>query len=506
MTVGRKVAVASAYAVLQRVLLRGLGLANTLILVRLLAPEDFGIVALAATLHATLDQLGQAGIGMALIRMRDPRAAHYDTAFTLNLVRGGLIAAGLLALADWQAAFMGDARIADVIRVLAVAVALQSLESIRMIDLQRDLHFDRLMRYYVLQKVTAIAIALPFAFVLRNYWALVVALPLNWLVMLPVSYCMAPYRPRLSLAHWREFFDFSKWLFVGNLFQIVESQMFNVIVGRLQGVAAVGLYQVAYQVAALPISEIAAPVRGPHYAGLAQVQNSLAELRRHVLTGLELQWVVILPLSVGIALTAHEITVLFLGQRWLDLVDLMALVALFAVFDAVAPLVFNLLLILNRQPLLLVVWSVLIVLRVGAVIQGVALGGLTGAGVGMLAGAVLSALAWLVLTGRVLRVPLAPLGTLWRGSVAAAAMAAVLLVLLPDPTAWFGGGAVGAVAVLGLKAGLGALVYCGVLLGCWRLAGAPAESAEAHMLRLVRPVLVRLRLLRVAAAPVPPQP
>lgn len=503
MTVGRKVAVASAYAVLQRVLLRGLGLANTLILVRLLAPEDFGIVALAATLHATLEQLSQAGIGMALIRMRDPEQPHYDTAFTLNLVRGGLIAGGLVGFADWQAGFMGDARIADVMRVLAVAVMLQSLESIRMIDLQRNLQFDRLMRYYVLQKVVGIAIALPFAFMLRNYWALVVALPLNWLVMLPVSYRMAPHRPRLSLARWREFFDFSKWLFIGNLFQIVENQMFNVIIGRLQGVAAVGLYQVAYQVAALPISEIAAPIRAPHFAGLAQVQNSLAELRRHVLTGLELQWVVILPLSVGIALTAHEITVLFLGQRWLDLVDLMALVALFAAFDAVAPLVFNLMLILNRQPLLLAVWAVLLALRVGAVLWGVAQAGLTGAALGMLAGAVLSALAWLVITGRLLRTPVAPLRALWRGSAAAAVMAAALLALPLDATAWLASATLGLVVTLLLKAALGALVYGGVLFGCWRLVGAPGESAERHLLRTARPVLVRLGLARPDPAPAP---
>lgn len=501
MTVGRKVAIASAYAVLQRVLLRGLGLASTLILVRLLAPEDFGIVALAATLHATLEQLSQAGVGMALIRMRDPARSHYDTAFTLNLIRGGLIAGGLLGLADWQAGFMGDARIADVMRVLSVAVMLQSLESIRMVDLQRNLQFDRLMRYYVLQKVVGIAIALPAAFMLRNYWALVVALPLNWLVMLPVSYRMAPHRPRLSLAHWREFFDFSKWLFIGNLFQIVENQMFNVIIGRLQGVAAVGLYQVAYQVAALPISEIAAPIRAPHYAGLAQVQNSLTELRRHVLTGLELQWVVILPLSVGIALTAPEITLLFLGERWLGLVELMALVALFAVFDAVAPLVFNLLVILGRQPLLLAVWSVLLALRVGLVLLGVRWGGLTGAGIGMLAGAVLSALAWLVVTGRLLRTPVAPLRALWRGSAAAAAMTAVLLAVPLDIAPLLGGGVPGLAAALLLKAGLGGLVYGAVLLGCWWLVGTPVESAEAHMLRLARPVLARLRLMPAGPPP-----
>jgi hypothetical protein len=198
--------------VLQRIVLRGLGLFSTLLLVRLLSPEDFGVAAVAGAMLTLLEMLTATSFGLALIRMPAPEPRHYDTAFTLTVLRGVLIGGGMIGLADLQAALIGDARVADVMWLIALTALLQSFESIRMIDLQREFRFDRLMAYNVFQKVLGIAITLPLAFWLRNYWALVLAAPIGRLATLPLSYWLAPYRPRLSLAAWREMFNFSKWL------------------------------------------------------------------------------------------------------------------------------------------------------------------------------------------------------------------------------------------------------------------------------------------------------
>lgn len=491
---GRRVAVASFFAVLQRLILRGLGLFSTLILVRLMAPEDFGIVGLASAVHTALETLTGTAFGLALIRMREPTRAHYDTVFTLTVARGVLLAVILVATAGVQADFMGDARIRDVMWVLAAGVISMSLESPRLIDLQRNLQFDRLLSYNVALKVVAIAVSLPLAFWLRNYWALVLAMPIGQLLVLPLSYRLAPYRPRLSLAAWRDLFNFSKWLFLGNIAALIDAQAMVFIIGRTQGVASVGLYQVAYQIAALPISEIAAPIRQTVYAGFARVWHDLTQLRRQFLNGLSMQALVILPLSVGVALTAPEITLLFLGERWLTLAPLMPLVALFALCDGIAHYTSNVFIALNRQALLVAAAFAAVALRVAATAYGAVEHGVIGAAWAMLATGALNALVWQAMARRVMQLPMPDLlGAVWRPCVAAAAMAAVLLAVPAYPSVLFGVLAAWPVATgLLAKVLTGGAVFCTAVLALWKLSGAPSDAAEATLLRGAAAALVRL--------------
>jgi O-antigen/teichoic acid export membrane protein len=496
---GRLIAVGSFFAVLQRIVLRGLGLFSTLLLVRLLSPEDFGVAAVAGAMLTLLEMLTATSFGLALIRMPAPEPRHYDTAFTLTVLRGVLIGGGMIGLADLQAALIGDARVADVMWLIALTALLQSFESIRMIDLQREFRFDRLMAYNVFQKVLGIAITLPLAFWLRNYWALVLAAPIGRLATLPLSYWLAPYRPRLSLAAWREMFNFSKWLLLGNVCSFLDTQSMNWIIGWFEGVAAVGLYQVAYQVAALPISEIAAPIRQPIYAGFARVYHDLAALRRQFMTGLELQWVVVLPMSVGVALTAPELTLLFLGDRWVALVPLMPLVALFALFDGLGQYTHNVFIVLHRQALFVATCFFAVLVRIAATTYGAVHDGLAGAAWAMLATSVLNTVIWQTQASRLMQLSArALLGGLWRSALAVLVMAGAVLaspVGLPDMiglTAW------PVLSGLLLKAVLGASAFAASILLLWRVAGAPPDSAEAIALRALRGFLKRAGLGRRA--------
>jgi O-antigen/teichoic acid export membrane protein len=486
------VARASFMSVLQRFIIKFLGLFNTLILVRLIAPEDFGIVALAAAVQSTLEAITQSGLGMALIRMRTPTRAQYDTAFTLSVLRGTVIAVALVLTSGLQARFMGDARIGPVMYVQAAAVMLSSLESVRMADLHAKLDYDSILRFNVLQKLVGLAIAVPAAFWFRNYWALVISAPLNWLVMIPVSYRMAPYRPRLTLQCWRDFFNFSKWLMVGNLVHVIESNLMTFVVGRLNGITALGLFQVAFQVAALPISEIAAPLRLPAYAAFATMQNDRAAMRRQFLASVGLQVLVILPLSFGIALTAHEVTLLALGARWVDLIPLMQVVALFVLFDAVAPFVFNVFVVLGRQRQMVLTWMATVLLRLIAVTIGAQTLGVLGATYGMLLTAIVCAVLWSMLASRILASGPAAFGAeIWRPLGAGVAMAGVVL-LLPPAVMPLPDGAAGLVLGLVAKASIGAITYAAVTLALWAVAGRPQDAAEPRLFRLVQPSMARL--------------
>jgi O-antigen/teichoic acid export membrane protein len=272
---------------------------------------------------------------------------------------------------------------------------------------------------------------------------------------------------------------------LGNLCTIADGQLMTFIIGRFQGMAAVGLYQVGHQIAALPISEIAAPIRPPLFAGFSRVWEDVAELRRQYMNGLELQWVLLVPLSIGLALTSREVTLLFLGgETWGSLARLMPLIAVFSLFDNFGPYVQMIFIVTNRQRAMVAAYFALILFRLLVTGYAAATHGVEGAAWALLGTAILNSSIWQVMVGPLLALRLpSVLAALWRGTAAAMLMAGVVLLVPEDLGAWAGGGTLAVTLVLLAKSAVGAVTYIGAVVALWMVAGSPQHAAEAHLLR-----------------------
>lgn len=484
---GRSIAIASLYMVATRFVLRGIGLVSTLILVRLLAPDDFGVVGLASAAYFIFDTLTATGFSLALIRMPAPQRVHYDTAWTMSVLRGLVIAVGLVLTAGWQAGLMHDQRIRALMWVLAATALLQSLESVRLIDCQRALRFEVMMRYAVVSKLATFGLVVPLALLLRSYWALTLAgLFGRLLVIIPYSFWLAPYRPHLSLGAWREMFNFSKWLALGNVGVILDLQLMNFVVGRYDGISAVGLYQVVNQVAMLPITEIAAPIRQPAYAGFARIHQDVVQLRGHFVAGLAMQAVLILPLTAGIAIAAPEIVTVFLGQKWATATPLLPAIAVYALFDALGHYIQNVFIALNRQRSYTLTFYGTLLVRLPLTIWAAIHYGVEGAVLAMLATAAANTVLWSLQVRLLLQLSWgAVLAASWRAIAALLALAAAALLArhLPGPAS----------LRLAAEVAAGASGYAGALLLLWLVSGAPETASEAQVLRAVTGTARRLR-------------
>ena len=102
-----------------RVVERVIGFVSTLVLARLLAPQDFGVVAMGTAIQGILSTLTEFGFTKAIIRMQRPQHAHYSTAFTLNAITSALVALALLVAIPLAQIWYDDARVAPVLVTLA---------------------------------------------------------------------------------------------------------------------------------------------------------------------------------------------------------------------------------------------------------------------------------------------------------------------------------------------------------------------------------------------------
>jgi O-antigen/teichoic acid export membrane protein len=494
-----KVARGATLMVLLRLAMRLVSVVSQLVLVRLLSPGDFGLVTGAAAALTILDGLTETSMSMALVQMAAPELVHYQSAWTLVVLRGALLAAGVWASAPVMASFLHDGRVTAIVHVLAIAPLVQGLESAGMVRLQRELQFGRFFYYQLAGKVVGAAIALPLAVLYHNYWALVLGGLASRLVVIPLSYVIAPFRPRLSFRHAPALLHFSKWLLLNNVLTMADNFMMPMTLGRVGTVRDIGLFQVSYDLAALPASEIAAPIRRPMHAGYARLAHDPPRLRAQVLDGLGLVVLLIVPLSVGIAVTAGRSVPVVLGPHWLAATSALALAAIYTLFDAIGHFSGGIYLVLNAQRRYVGIMAGCLALRLALVVPAAVLGGLNAAMAMMALTAVVNAYCWFA----ALR-PLLGLG--WRALadvtgrsfLAAAVMAAA--VMAADQVLPTAKGVVGMIAGLGGLCALGAVVHIGTQAVLWRLAGVPAGPEAVVVFRCGR---WRERLSVTGLAPQP---
>ncbi len=481
---GRRVAIGAAFMVAMRIAFRGIGLVNTLILVRFLTPGDFGIVGFATLAFSLLNQLSDLSSGVALIRLKNPQRAHYDTAWTLGILRALVCAVLFAGSAPLLAAFIHDPRVQTLSYVVVALAILQSFENPGMVDLQRDLRYGRLFWCGVISKLLGTAACIAIAVLARSYWALILGLVGERMAALVLSYIVSRYRPRFALSAWRELLNFSKWMLVINIQNLLDSYSTVFTIGRMNGAVAIGFYQVAYQIAALPVTEIAAPARQPIYAGYARIAGDRALLRRHFLDGFALVFLLVTPASVGIALLAWPMTHLLLGPQWAAAADVVALCAFYALFDSVAHFCTPLFFVLHRERSFVHIFSVVLAFRVPGMIAGAYFYGVEGAVFAMMVTAVLNLILWLWRAAPLIDLTSRQVAhTVWRTVAGTCAMAAVVSFCAAH-WAMPSGEAAGLLRLSGLCV-LGAAVHFGVQFSVWIATGAPA-GAETTIMNMAR--------------------
>jgi O-antigen/teichoic acid export membrane protein len=488
-SLGRRVAKGAVWMVMKRLAFKGIGLISTLILVRLLAPHAFGLAAIASTAYDTLNTVAEFSFGLALVKMKEPTRAHYDSAWTLIVLRGFAIGAVIFVSAPWIADVMREPQLLNITRAMAIYPIVWGFENIGLIDFQRNLRFDRLFFYDVLGKVVGFVVVIPAAVILHNAWAVVLGTIAPRIVQVPASFIMHPYRPRFTLRASKELLNFSKWLFATNILSLTNNYMITILIGRIGGAASVGLFRTAEQIGILPVSEVAAPIRGPMYAGYAKVQHDRERLCRHVVDGLSLTLMIITPLSVGVALTAKLIEQVALGAEWAGAAAFIQVCAFYALFEGIGEFTHNLYVVKDRQRRFVGIMTLTVLIRVVLVVwAGYRYGALAAAAMFALTSFFSSAIWFQQLTVMIHLSMRVTFAAVWRVLVAVAIMSAGVLYLL---AVWpYGDDFVGRVAELLIAVALGGALYIGSLLGLWQISGRPA-GPEDHAMKAIAQLLAR---------------
>ena len=312
------------------VLDRGIQLGKVVILARLLSPADFGLMGIALLTLAVLENFTKLGIDTALIQRVERNVDEYlNTAWTMKLLRGTVLAALAIALAPHAATFFGEPRAEAIIQVIALATVLTGLKNPGVMYLRKDLEFHKQFVLTLSGTGANAVVTLALAVTFRNVWVLVAGYLVGNFVTLVVSYLVHDYRPwpEFDLGHARELFGYGKWLTASAIVLFFINQGDDGFVGWFLGASALGFYQMAYRLSNAPATEVTQVITSVVFPMYSQVQENEPRLRNGFFRTLQISTMIAFPMSTGIILVTPSFVRAFLGEQWVPMILPMQILA-----------------------------------------------------------------------------------------------------------------------------------------------------------------------------------
>jgi lipopolysaccharide exporter len=484
----QKMGSGAAWMVLFKLGERSLGLVSILILVRLLSPHDFGFVAMALSFIGMAELLTRFGFDVALIQDQAATDRHYHTAWTCNVLIGLFIFLLMLVAAAPITAFYAEPALFWVVCWLALAPLISGCENIGVVAFRKELRFRSEFAYQMSVKLAGFVVMVPLAFWLRSYWALVAGILASRLAGTAISYFAHPFRPRFSIAGAGVLFSFSKWLLLSNALAFLKVRSTDFVIGRSQGAETLGVYNVAYELANLPTSELGAPINRALLPGFSQIAQDPAQLHSAYVNAMGILVLFAVPAAAGIFAVSEYLVPVVLGPKWLAAVPLMQILALFGAIELFHSSMCTVLIGTGHPTAVVKGNVVFVVLLVILLIPLAERFGASGAAVAVVGASILSTPAYLMAIRVHLGIaPTAFARAITRPLIASIAMLAILRAIMPayspsmatSEAAWL---LVGGVA-------LGACLYALAMALLWLAAGRP-QSVERLVFERASAMLV----------------
>lgn len=304
-----------------------LGIIRIAILSRLLLPEHFGVVGIAALSISLVETFTQSGLATALIKKEGDVRSYFNTLWTVSLIRSAFIFGVLFFAAPAVASFFVVPDAKDIIRVFGISVLIAGCRNPAVIYFQKELQFSKQYLYEFTVTLVNLLVSAAAALMLRNAWALVFGGMAGAMARWTMSYWLEPYRPRLQIdkEKFLELFDFGKWIYGTGILYFLINQGDDLFLGKAYGVAALGLYQMAFTISQLVTTELSQVVSHVTFPALSKIQLERERLANAYAKVLRLVAFLAFPLAGLIFVLADELTLVVLSDRWLPIVPMLEL-------------------------------------------------------------------------------------------------------------------------------------------------------------------------------------
>ena len=297
---------------------QGIQFVFSILIARLLVPEDYGVIAMLNIFLAVSQTFIDSGFGTALIRKIDRTETDFSTVFYFNIAVAVFFYLGLFFAAPAIANFYNTPLLVPVTRVTAINLVIGSLSGIHNAKLSIEIDFKSRAKVSVVSAVLTGAVGLWMAYSGYGVWALVVQTVFAGIIRTIMLWIIVKWYPKLvfSWKSFKEMFSFGSKLLVSGLLDTIYNNIYPLVIGKVFSPTTLGVYSKANSLAQFPSSNITSVLHSVTFPVLSTIQNEEDRLAAAYKRFLRIAAFVVFPLMMGLSAVADPFIRLALTDKW----------------------------------------------------------------------------------------------------------------------------------------------------------------------------------------------
>jgi|SRR5882762_4269024 len=309
----------------------------TIYVIRILSPDDYGLMAMAGVYFSFILLFNEVGLGAAIVQKKDlnqeDRSNIAWAVLSLNLV---LYALSFVA-APLVAAFYNEPRVTEVIRAISIIFVVRGFGMVPSSMMAREMIFSRPSLAELIANISAALATLWLAMEGFGVWSLVYGMILSEIVRNILYFLFYPWKPEFSFSFSKvkDLIHFGSKVAVARLVWYLYANMDLLIAGKILGKTQLGYYAIAVQFAFMPLDKMGSTISQVSFPAFSKVQDDPALLRRYFLKMVNLIAFASFPACWGIFLVAESVVPLLLSAKWLPAILPMQILSVVTAFRAI---------------------------------------------------------------------------------------------------------------------------------------------------------------------------
>ena len=294
----------------------------SIVLARILAPEDYGTIALVTVFTAILQVFVDSGLGTALIQKKDADEIDFSSVFYFNFVVCLILYLGMFAAAPFIADFYGDVTLVPVIRILSLTIVISGVKGIQQAYVSRNMLFKRFFFSTIGGTIFSAVLGIAMAYAGFGIWALVALQLSNTFIDTLILWITVRWRPTKSFSWTRlkYLLSFGWKLLVSSLLDTAYNNLRNLIIGKMYSSSDLAFYNQGDKFPKVIVTNINASIDSVLLPTMSSAQDDKERVKQMTRRAIKTSTYVMAPLMMGLAFCAEPIVSLVLTDKWLPCV------------------------------------------------------------------------------------------------------------------------------------------------------------------------------------------
>ena len=322
------------WRLLERVIAQGVSMIISIILARILYPEDYGMIALITVFITLANVFVDGGFGNALVQKTNSDEIDFSSVFSVSFLVSILIYVVIFFCAPFVADFYNNSDVCAILRVLSIQIIVSSFKSTQIAHIQKEMKFNLFFWATSIGTILSGIVGVTLAYCGFGVWALVIQSLGNTVVDTVVLLVVTDWRPRFAIdfSRVRSLFGFGwkvlLWSFATQLFDNIRS----LVIGKAYSSEDLAYYSNGRNWPSFIVSNICTSISSVLFPALASKQSNIETVKMMVRRSCSISTFLVSPLLIGMMAIGRELTLLLLTEKWLPMLPFLYICCIYLIF------------------------------------------------------------------------------------------------------------------------------------------------------------------------------